>query len=185
MDKTFLHKVFSKLGISFSKKRALSQIVAVVLLISFSVLAFLLISQVVLKLVHSQLDKSKVCSELRNNVLIDRANTCYNTSSGEIQFGIIRKNVDLDSLLVTISGADNSHSFTINETPSTSEDLKPYDSVGSSYGTSYFSLPSKNSEKSYIGNVINVKNPYEIDIGPSVKGKFCGIVDSFLEINTC
>jgi len=185
MGKTSSHKTSLQFNFFSSEKRALSQVVEVLLLISFSILAFILVSNISLNLVHTQIDKSKICSGLRNNILIDQANTCYNTSSKEIQFGIVRKDINLDSLLVTISGAENSHSFTINETPSTSEELKPYNSTGSSYGTSPFSLPSKNSEKTYIGNVTNVNDPYEIDINPSSEKESCGTMDSFLEINTC
>lgn len=164
-------------------KKALSLVVTTVILIAFVLVLSSVVFVYVRGIINERTSGAKECFNIIGKISIDSENTCYDNNSKEIQFSIKRGDVDLDEILVSISGNVNSKTFKIKNESSFEDGLCFYgDSLADKKNVS---LPSKEGKLTYIGNVSGVQDPYEIELSPKINGKQCEVTDSFSGINSC
>jgi hypothetical protein len=86
--------------------------------------------------------------------------------------------VDIDKVIVSISSAGTTNSYTLTNEEQTIEGLTPYPS-----GSGDVVLPDKNGGLTYITDIET--KPDTIRITPVVGGKQCEVSDSLSEIDNC
>ncbi len=159
-------------------KKGLSGVVTVVILVALVMAATSIVWIVVKNLVDSQLQKTS-CLEVFEKVTINSLYTCYNRTSNEFQFSISIGDIDIDGVLVAISGGGETKSFKITNEPTDILNLKPY---GEASGNVV--LPKKNAGLTYIYDGFSEK-PDLIKIAPIINKNQCEVSDLLSEIDIC
>jgi FlaG/FlaF family flagellin (archaellin) len=163
-------------------KRGLSAVIATLILIALTMTVVLVVWGVVVPLVKEQLEETESCFGVFEKVIIDSMYTCYNFSSNRFQFSINIKDVDVDEVVVSISGEGATKSFKITNEQQTIPGLANYGSTG--FGTDWIKLPEKNAGLTYIASGFPDK-PDFIQIAPVINGKQCDVSDSLSNIDNC
>jgi flagellin-like protein len=166
------------------EKKAISGVITAVIMIALVMAASSIVWSVVNNIVKDRLEEASSCFDTFEKVTINNRYTCYNTTSSELQISIGVKDIDLTSLLVSISdNKGNSKSFKLSETPLTENYLRLYTG---NYGDP-ISIPEKNSGITYIINTISagVSKPSSIQVAPVVGNKQCEVSDSLQSIDNC
>jgi len=102
-------------------KRGLSAVIATVLLIMLTVGAVALIAGVIIPFVKNQLDTSKKCFEVIDQIsIVQGVYTCYNSSNTEIMIKRASKNFELKGFLVSLSNKSSSQVYRIYNNSETS-----------------------------------------------------------------
>jgi len=161
------------------KKRGLSEVVSTIILIVLVVIAASVVWAVVNKMIKEQ-TKSSNCLDVFEKVYLDNLYTCYNDTNNNLIFFIGIKDLDVDSVLVSVSGDSGYKSFEIPE-KSAFTNLKMID------GSTNVELPGKNAGFSYkldLGG-LNIGKPYSIEVAPIIGGKQCEVSSSIKGIDNC
>lgn len=161
------------------KKKALSPIVSIVLIIGLIIASIAIVFTVVKNMSEDKLKESKSCFDILDTMEINSDYTCYNISEEEIRLSLNRKVVSVDYLLVAVSSGNEAKTFKLYDTDTVVDEVIPYDS-----GSTFVRLPTNESGTSYIiywGD----SAPEKIQIAPSVNGKMCNVLDEILEIPFC
>ena len=164
-------------------KRGLSAVVTTVLLIALSVFIVAIVWVVVKNLVVGELDSVGSCMGVVDKVNLDGRYTCYNSTSGELQFSITVGDIDLDEVLISISSIEKTTSFRLSNELSQIENVYTYPAR-----ISNVVLPSKDGGLTYIFNSEAAgfsSIPDSIQIAPIINGKSCGVSDSIEPIDNC
>jgi len=161
------------------KKKALSPIVSVVLIIGLTIAAGATVFVVVKNFSEEKLDGAKSCLDTLEKIEINNDYTCYNSAGGKVQVSISRKEIALDFLLVSISSEQESKNFKLYNQAQAVENVSNYPS-----GTGNVSLPGNESGKTYLVNW-SLGTPKSIQISPSLGNKNCDVVDEVLVIPNC
>lgn len=163
------------------KKRALSGVVVAVLMIALAIALIAIVWIVIDNLVRDRLE-SVNCIDTLGAVEINSIYTCYDSVNSYFQFSIGIGEINVSSVLVSISGEGTTKSLTITQTPTTIPNLANYGSTN--FGTENIVLPGENSGLTYVtdyfGNV-----PDSISLTPLINGKQCEMSDSSNEIENC
>lgn len=160
-------------------KRGLSTVIATVILIALAMAVVMIVWSVIVPLVKNQLKQTESCFGNFGKITINSRYTCYNFSSNEFQFSINIGDVDVDEVVVSISGEGITKSFRITNEEQAISDLAPYPS-----GSGNVKLPEKNAGLTYIASGFTDK-PDLIQIAPVINGKQCDVSDSLFEIDNC
>lgn len=150
-------------------KKALSPVIATVLLIAISVALIAAILGIIKPFAESQLEESQRCYNILEGIEFNYEYTCYNETNKTMVVSISQKDVEIEGILfiVTNSGGNESQTFNLNNIS----------------GDSY-SIPGPESGKRYYFHNIEGK-PSRIEIAPIVGGKACESMDSTHNIVTC
>jgi uncharacterized protein (UPF0333 family) len=166
-------------------KKGLSTVIATVLLILLVVVATSIVWMFVNNIVKDSTDKrTQSCFNAisSSKVTINDYYTCYNSSSGKVQFSINIGDVDVEGVVVSILMGGNSRSFTITNQVQVINYLLPY---GNS-GLTTVNLPIKNGGKTYIATGFQVNSKVDsIKIAPIIEGKQCDMSDSTYQVDDC
>jgi hypothetical protein len=180
MDTQSLYKI--------KNKKALSTVIATVLLILLVLVATTIVWTFVRNMVTERTQGTQSCFEAQSSgkVAIEDSYTCYNHSFNEVQFSINIGDIIIDSLLISILVDGNSKSFILTNNDTVVQNLKPYKG---NYGTSV-KLPGKNEGKTYVADFSSQLTPGagkvdSIKIAPMVEGKQCDASDETYEIDYC
>ena len=160
-------------------KRGLSGVITVVIMIALVMAAAVIVWVVVNNIVKGQLEGVESCFGVYGKVTINNQYTCYDTIGKKFQFSIKIEDIDVDSVLVSISGEGATKSYTIKNVNESISGLGPYPS-----GSGDVALPGKNSGLTYIESTFITK-PDLIQIAPVIDGKQCEASDSLSEIDDC
>ena len=161
------------------KKKAISPIIATILMIALVISISAVVYKVTKNMVEENLKKSKSCAKIYDKVLINSEYTCYNDSNRSLIFTINRKDIDIDGLLISISNKTDSEVYKL---PSETTNLKMWNVSGSNWINA--TLLEKNSGKKYRALGINSK-PNSIKIAIIINGDSCGIFNPLNEISVC
>ncbi|MGY4884758.1 MAG: archaellin/type IV pilin N-terminal domain-containing protein [Nanobdellota archaeon] len=170
----------------FRNKRALSTVIATVLIILLVVVSVTIVWTFVKNMVDDNLnEEAQTCLDLEttDKVALNGYYTCYNTTAtpGEVQFSISLKDVQIDSLIISIAMDGNSQSFTLTNNATSYENLRPY--------TGNFNdpvqLPGKNAGKTYSASGFTGTKVDSIIISPVVGGKQCGATSQMYQVVDC
>jgi len=167
--------IFYKMNIK--NNRGVSGIIATVIMIALVVVISGIVWVVVQNLVTEQLEGAGTCLDILDKVNINDRYTCYNSTSSEFQFAIGLEDLDVEKVLVSISGATLTKTYTISkDRTASSDELVFYNGTGEVY------LPKLNEGFTY---KLAIARPDSITIYPVLGGKQCGSTDSLTDISSC
>jgi len=167
-------------------KKAISGVITAVIMIAIVMSMISVLWVVVNNIVEDKLTEAGSCFNTFEKVKINNFYTCYNTpdeSSGdpdELHLSIDVSEIDIEKLLVSVSGSGESKSFTLTKDGINENFLRNY--KNGIYGE-LITLPEKNSGKTYIINTGFF--PISIQIAPIINGKQCEVSDSLYQIDNC
>src|SRR3990172_6012304 len=157
-----------------SNKKGLSAVVTTILLIALTMAIVAFIWVVVNNLVKEQTSGAASCFGILDKVKLNPRYTCYNgtESANEFWFSIDVGELDVEDILVSISGEGSSESFRISENPA---GLSYYPSR-----TQPVAIPGKNQGLTYIYQLPSsfTKSPDSVEIAPVIDGELCGASSS-------
>ncbi len=166
-------------------KRALSTVIATVLLILLVLVTTTIVWTFVKNMVTERTEGVQECFEAQSagKVVLNNYYTCYNKTTNEVQFSINIGDIDINALVVLISTGGESRSFTITNNDTVISNLKPYKGE---YSTPV-KLPGKNEGKTYVagGFGTDIEKVDWIKLSPIVGTKQCGSSDEDYEIASC
>ena len=164
---------------NYQNKKGLSGVIAAVILIALVITAIAIVWVFVGNLVEEKLEGSGSCMDIFGKVSLNNRYTCYDFSSNEARFSISIGDIDVNEVLVSISGDGTTKSFKI-----TNEEKQIDDLVNYPDGSAIIKLPGKNAGLTYTATGF-LNQPDLIEIAPIIKGKKCGVSDSLSEIDSC
>jgi hypothetical protein len=161
-------------------KKAISGVVATVILIGLTILAITIVWVFVDRTITNQINKSEACYfGFEQKVEINNRYTCYNKSSNEFRFSLSIGDIKLDKVLVSISREGSTNTYEIENTTKEISGIINYPSR-----TSGVKIPGENSGLTYILTEVN-SAPDEIKIAPIIKGFQCEVSDILNKIDPC
>ncbi|MEA3414252.1 MAG: hypothetical protein U9Q99_01875 [Nanoarchaeota archaeon] len=172
-----MNKLFSK-----RKNKGLSQIVSVMVLVLLTIVVIGIVWSTINTFVLKKLEGTESCYGVTDKVSLNNDWTCYNATSDEFHFSINIKDIDVDSILISI----------VNEEMTSSKIRKIYNESSivanvttlSNRASYNISLPRKESGNTYVlENVIS--KPSEISIAPIIGGNQCEITSNINNIYFC
>lgn len=165
-----------------SNKKAISGVIAAVILIGLTIAIVSIVWVVVNNLVTTELEGAQSCFGVFEKVTINNQYTCYDSSSIKFQFSINIGEIELDGVLVSISGGGITKSFKITNNATTIENVLDYT------GSPLIKLPEINSGLTYVYDLTAggfSSSPDKLQIAPIVNKKQCGVSDSLSDIENC
>jgi flagellin-like protein len=110
-----------------NNKKGISAVIATVLLIMLTVAAVALIAGVIIPFVKNQLDTSKKCFDITDQISIEPGKpTCYGLADTRVMIKRTSKNFELKGFIVSLRNATNSQTYRIYSNSETSG-VKMYD----------------------------------------------------------
>lgn len=162
-------------------KRGLSGIVATVILILLVIVATTVVWTMVSNLIEKKTEGVESCFDVgfSEKVIFNQDYTCFDSAKNETQFSINIGDIDIEKVLVSISYAGTSKSFTLTKEAQSLSGLVTYPSRGTS-----IVMPDKNSGLTYIATGIT-EQPEWIKIAPYIGEKQCEVSDTIYEPEDC
>ncbi len=160
-------------------KKALSPIIATILMIALVLAAITIIWRIVDNLLEENIEESQSCFGIFDKAEINYEYTCYNSTSGELYFSINIKDLNLTKMLISVASDVGSKSYTLTNQMKTIPGLLSYPNRGNQVV-----LPSANSGLTYISTDFSEK-PDSIKIAPIVNDDQCEISDAINGIEYC
>ncbi len=158
-------------------RKAMSGVVTAVIMIGLVMVAAVIVWTVVRNIIQDRLEGVESCFGIYEKVTINSRYTCYDNPN--FQFSISIKDIEVDSIIVSISGAGTSNSYTLTNQNQTISGLVPYPS-----GSGEVILPEKNAGLTYVASGFSEK-PDLIQIAPVIDGQQCEVSASLSEIDMC
>jgi len=163
-------------------RKAISGVIAAVILIALTVGIISIVWVVVNNLVTTELEGAQSCFGVFEKVTINNQYTCYDSSSNMFQFSISVGDLEAEEVLVSISGEGQSKSFKITNTASIIDNVLNYT------GGQSIILPKTNSGLTYVYDLTAggfSSSPDKVEIAPIINKKQCGVSDSLSDIENC
>ena len=162
-------------------KKAMSGIVAAVIMIALVIAITGIVWVVVTNLVTEQLGEAGTCLDVLGKISINPQYTCYDGDATHLQFSLGVGDIDIEKVIVSVSGATTTKSYEISYISAAVSGLTFYN------GTSEVWLPGKNEGFTYILDTEGqgLGRPDVIKIFPVVSGRQCDASDTVSEISDC
>lgn len=168
---------------NWKNKKAVSEVVGTVILVAIVISVAALVWVVVNNLIKGQTQSAGSCLGLFEKVTIDSRYTCYNSTTGELQFSIGIGDVDVEEVLIGVSAGGTGKSFKIKKDVTTINGVVLYPNRETSVA-----LPERNSGQTYLLNLgtLGLSGvPQSIQLSPVVNGNQCEVSDSLSQIDNC
>ena len=163
----------------FLNKKAISTIIASVLMIALVLVLGGVVWSVVNNLVSEQLESAGSCYEVFDKVSLNSRYTCWNNSGNEVRFSINVKDIELQELVIAISGEGNTKSYTLGrDSHQGNVDTWPTASGAPR-------IPGNNSGRSYVVTGDFTSKPDSIQIFPVIGNNQCDAADTLNNIDSC
>lgn len=166
-------------------KKAMSGLVVTMIMMAMTIFAVAIVWGVVNNLIKEKTETSASCFGILDKVSIEGRYTCFDdysdSSKNVTRFQISIGDIDVDGLLVSITGAGGSKTFTLTNENKTIPDLSYYNK-----GDVLTKLPEKNGGITY--EYVWISNdpiPDLIKIAPIINGKQCEVSDTLAGIDNC
>lgn len=171
--------LFSSLHV---QKKAISEIISTLLIVALVMALSAVIWSVSKGLVSERIDESTSCFGNFGKVAISKQYTCVNTTSNEIRASLSVGEIEIDGILVSVSGDSGAKSFELKNNKSYSY-VKNYNG---NYGGN-LTLPGKNSALTYIINrdTMGVSDADSLSIAPIINNNQCEVSDTLSNIDNC
>jgi len=161
-------------------KKAVSTIIATVLLIALVLVVTTIVWTIARNIVEKNLGEAESCLEVFNKVELNQLYTCYTTidsTTTQTKFSVKVGEINLDKIIVSVSGEGNIKTIELNSTGDNNIDL---------VAGSDTKIPTTNSGKTYKIKTAYFKLvPDRIEIIPFVNGNSCGVVSVMNSIENC
>ncbi len=170
--------------LSKKDKKAVSAIVATILLIAIVVAATGLIRQRIIPMAAESLGISKACMNAKVSIDTKSSFTCYNPQNNEVSVMLSRGTGDFQLLGIDliVSGGGVATSFIINNR------ADPKIRMYSGDYNSMLELPNKEEKKTYVLNVSSLSEVWDLRVAPIVRlgvsEQVCGIT-SRVQVPNC
>jgi len=161
-----------------SSKKGISGVITVVLMIALVMAAAAIVWGIVNSTLKDQVEGAKSCFGNFNKVTINPIYTCYDSTAKTVQFSLSIGDIDVDEVLVGISSAGASGSYTLTNIDQQGIGLTLYPSGGE------VKLPGKNAGLTYVASGYTSK-PDLIQIIPVIAGQQCEVSDTISGIESC
>jgi flagellin-like protein len=165
-------------------KKAISPVIGSVILIVIVIAAGVSVWIFTENLIEDEIDDTSACFNIFEKVKLNDRYTCYNTNSNKLDLSLEVGDVDLEELIIVISGDRKSETIKIEEEDKVISSFYPY---GKSNGDKV-SLPTENSGETYTLEVLErgfSGKPDAIEVYPVIDGTKCEKSDSINEIESC
>ena len=160
-----------------NSRKGLSAVITTLILIALTISAIAIVWVTVSNLLTGRLNAAESCMNIFDKVELNELYTCYD--SPNFQFSINIGDIEIDEVIVSVSGEAITKSYTLNNTNKNIFGLGPYPS-----SSGEVKLPGKNSGMTYISTEFS-STPDSVKITPVVNGNQCEVSDSVLEIYSC
>lgn len=169
-------------------KRAISPVIATVIMIAIVIVGGITVWVFINDLLEENIEETEACFGIFDKVQINERYTCFDSANEELDVSIAVGEVDLSSLIISVSGNRKTLSYELGEGPAkVVTNIYPYggsegDAVnltGADSGATYSINLDSETGADMEGGVDSV------EIYPSVKGKKCGKTDSMTEVESC
>lgn len=163
-------------------KKAVSGVVATVFMIALVIAVVGVVWVVINNLVSEQLEEAGTCLDVVGKININKQYTCYNGADKQFLFSIGIGDIEVEKVIVSISGSGKVESYEI------LKELSNVDDAITSYtGEDNVQLPDKNEGVTYVLNteLSGIGKPDLIEISPVIKGQQCSSSDSLSDITSC
>ncbi len=166
---------------SFLKRnrKAVSGVVIMMILVALVMAVMVVVWQVTKGTVEEKLSQAEACSHKNiGKIELNRDYTCYDEEDNKVIFSITRKNIEVDELLISLIGNEESESVVL-----TNEE-KDISGVGY-YPSNQVSvkLPNKDAGKTYEAETDFVIT--QIKIAPKIDNEQCDIIDNINDVPSC
>jgi len=164
-------------------KKGVSPVIATLVLVGIVLVSISIVWVVIRGLITESVDETEACFGNMDKISINNLYTCYNSSGNEMQFSINIGDINVDNVLVSISGEGKTKSFEIENSAGTITGVVNYPDRSSS-----IQLPDIDSGLTYIYDMSIggfTTTPESISLAPTIKGKRCEVADSLYEIERC
>lgn len=166
------------------KNKGVSNVLSAVIMVSLVIILMVFLWGFVTTFVIDKTEESGDCYEAFDKInLIDQF-TCYNESSNELYFAIGLEDVEIEKVSVNVFSGYIAKNFDLSYSPKKEIFLREYDSE---YNND-FTLPDKESAKTYVLNLIEAGFPKgfpeSIEVVPEYEEK-CQAADSIYDIDKC
>lgn len=165
-------------------KKAVSGVVVTVIMVSLVLVAISIVWGVINNLIETNLAKTEACFNIFEKINLNRKNICYDLATKEFFVSVNVKDIDVEGILVSISGDQKTKSFKIDNTKIT--DVKNLNDA--SYGAVELEIPGQNSGLTYIVDISSSGydiTPDSVEIAPIINKNQCDKSDSMKTINEC
>ena len=162
-------------------RKGISTIIVTVLLIGLTIIAVGMVWAVVNNLIRGKIANSEACFGNFGKVSINPQYTCYKKATSEFQFSLSIGDIDVEKVIIGISAAGTTKSYTIPAVAGTYSNVKKF--VAGTYGEA-LTLPEKNAGTTYVTKDFTSK-PDLIRIIPVINGQQCDVSDTLSEIDNC
>ena len=172
------------MGKGKKNKKGVSDVIATVLLIAIVMVVGAMVWIMVNNFVKEKTGDTKSCLGLFEKVNIDSRSTCYYSDSKELQFSLSIGDIDVDEMLIGVSGGGTGVSFKIKKEVSAVDNVVMYPSRNALT----VKLPGKNAGLTYLLNTTKAgltESPDLIEVSPVIEGSQCEISDSLDQIDDC
>jgi hypothetical protein len=164
-------------------KKAVSGVLATVLLVGLVIVLMVLVWGFVNNFVNENTENSEKCYNAHDKIRLVDQFTCYNSSSKKLYFGIAIDDIELEGVSITVYSDMQSKTFYI---PSSGNSISFLSFYGDERGEPV-NLPGPESSESYIFYMDEAglsSNPESIEITPVFEEK-CQISDTIYNIEEC
>jgi hypothetical protein len=169
--------------------KGISGVVAMVIMIALVMAAIVIVWVVVNNLIRGETGGAEACFAIFDKVNINDRYTCYEDNTAPendyLRFSISIGDLDVNEVLVAVSGEGSTVSFKI------TEEGGPIDHI-TNYPVNIpgqdISLPEKNAGKTYLFDLTGGfagRAPDLVEIAPIIGRSQCGASDSIDEIESC
>jgi len=165
-------------------KKSMSGAISAVLLIAITISIVAVVWGVVNNLVLDKTRHGEACSDIFGKIEINGRYTCYNNSGSttNLRFSINRKDIDLDSILVSIESQGKFKTVKIADSPTEIDNMQMFN------GDSDIKLPEKNGGETYIFDYDTAgfsDVPDAISVAPIINGETCSEIAQMQDIENC
>lgn len=164
------------------KKRGLSGVVSVVVIIALVMAAGIMVWTFVENMVTDRMESTESCYEASDKVEINNDYTCYEITNDSLRLYISVKDISLDEILIAVNSEGPSKTITIGKQARNLEGISNYPSRSGAVA-----VPGKNEGSAYLITGLDgmSRENIRVSISPSVNGNQCDTVDTVNNLWRC
>ena len=164
------------------KKKGISGIVSVVIIIALVMAAGLLVWNFVQDTLSERMEETQSCYNARGKVEINEDYTCYNVTEEELKISISVGDINLDGLLISVLGDTGSETYKLTSEARNMTNIKNYPS-----GKGTVIVPGRESGRVFVLKGLEEMdlNSMTIEISPIMGENQCDPLDSIKKVYPC
>ena len=161
-------------------KKGVSTIIASVIMIALVLVIGGVVWGVVSNLVQENLESAGSCYDVFDKIELNPSRTCWNLTGNEVRFSINVKDIELQEMVVSISGTGETKSYRLK-----TDGVEGNVTYWPNASITPVVIPGSNTGKTYSVFGDFTAKPDSIKIFPVINGKQCDAADSISNIDSC